>query len=148
MDPRGQAALRAMYPECDGKRLSESMPQARWIFLLYGNLCAMCSRRDAFVAADNLWYPVEGRPDLRQGSDVYVAFGRPTGDRGSYMQWLEGGIPLTVVFEILSPVSTAEEMDAKFAFYRRTRCRGVLHLRPAPQHSPNIHAPFDETLSQ
>ena len=48
-----------------------------------------------------------------------VAFGRPKGDRYSYMQWKEDGIAPQVVFEILSPGNRATEMRNKFKFYDR-----------------------------
>ena len=116
--PLDAEALRAMYPERDGKPMSDNMTQARWIHLLFGNLSdLLADREDAFVASDNLWYPDEHQRDLRFAPDVYVVFGRPKGDRGSYMQWLEDDVPITVVFEILSPGNTDEEMVAKFDFY-------------------------------
>jgi Uma2 family endonuclease len=68
---------------------------------------------------DLLWYPVEGNPKRRVAPDVMVAFGRPKGDRGSYKQWEEAGIPPQVVFEILSPGNKLNEMAAKLAFYDR-----------------------------
>ena len=118
--PRDAEALRAMYPESDGKPLAENTKQLRWITLLYDNLRAMfADRDDVFVAGDNLWYPVEHQPKKRQAPDVYVVFGRPKGDRGSYMQWREDDIPLTVVFEILSPGNRKKEMAKKFDFYER-----------------------------
>ena len=46
-----------------------------------------------------------------------MAFGRPKGKRGSYRQWEEAGVPLTVVFEILPPGNTVTEMDRKYIFY-------------------------------
>ena len=107
-----------VYPSSDGKPMAESYQQARWITLLYGNLCAQYrDRDDVVVAADNFWYPVEGEPQTVFAPDVYVVFGRPKHDRGSYMQWKEGDVPLTVVFEILSPANTTEEMARKFDFY-------------------------------
>ena len=116
--PLDAESLRAMYPERDGNPMSDNMTQGRWIHLLFGNLCALLADRDdAFVASDNLWYPLEGRPDERLAPDVYVVFGRPKGDRGSYMPWLEDGVPITVVFEILSPRNTKEEMAKKLLFY-------------------------------
>ena len=116
--PLDAAALRAMYPERDGKPMSDNMTQGRWICLLYGNLCALLADRDdAFVAADNLWYPLEKQPKVRQAPEVYVVFGRPKGDRGSYVQCLEDDIPITVVFEILSPNNSRKEMAKKFTFY-------------------------------
>ena len=107
-----------VYPFCDGKPLAQSIEQLRWITLLYGNLDSMFrDRADVFVGGDNFWYPVEGEPDIVFAPDVYVVFGRPKGDRASYKQWLEGDIPLTVVFEVLSPANTTEEMVKKFDFY-------------------------------
>jgi len=50
---------------------------------------------------------------------VLVAFGRPKGDRGSYLQWEEGGIAPQVVFEIRSPGNTIAMMTRKFRFYER-----------------------------
>ena len=116
--PLDAEALRSMYPERDGRAMSDNTKQARWIILLYNNLMRLFSARaDVFIAADNLWYPVEGNNKERQAPDVYVVFGRPKGDRGSYMQWLEGDVPLTVVFEIRSPGNTDEEMIKKHLFY-------------------------------
>jgi Uma2 family endonuclease len=106
------------YPECDGLPMSDNTKQYRWIITLYGNLAALFrERNDVFVAGNLLWYPVEGRPDIRVASDAFVVFGRPKGDRGSYKQWEEGRIALTVVFEVLSPSNTVSEMDEKLVFY-------------------------------
>ncbi|SRR5579885_1092618 len=107
-----------VYPESDGQPLAENTKQLRWIVVLYGNLAALF--RDAaevFVAADLFWYAVEGRPEVRMAPDVMLVFGRPKGDRGSYKQWEEGGVPVTVVFEVLSPGNTVLEMADKLAFY-------------------------------
>jgi hypothetical protein len=70
-----------------------------------------------FVAGDLLWYAVEGDPTVRTAPDVMVAFGRPKGDRGSYKQWLEGGVAPQVVFEINSPGNRPDDTARKFAFY-------------------------------
>jgi Uma2 family endonuclease len=106
------------YPDRDGKPMSDNTKQFRWIQTIEGNLEGLFrDRKDVFIAGDNLWYPVERQPKVRQAPDVYVVFGRPKGDRGSYRQWLEGDVPLTVVFEILSPGNTVLEMDEKLEFY-------------------------------
>lgn len=107
-----------VYPESDGKPMAENTKQLRWIVGLFGNLSALFrDRSDVFVAADLFWYPVEGDDEARAAPDVLVVFGRPPGDRSSYRQWEEGNIPLTVVFEILSPSNTDVEMDDKYIFY-------------------------------
>ena len=51
--------------------------------------------------------------------DAMVAFGRPQGDRGSYLQWREDGIAPQVVFEILSPGSRVVDRSLKFERYER-----------------------------
>lgn len=114
----GQPPGPIVYPDSDGKPMADNTKQARWIFVLFGNLAALFRlRADVFVAADLFWYPVEGHPEIRTAPDVLVVFGRPKGDRGSYMQWEEGNVPLTVVFEVLSPGNTPPEMADKQAFY-------------------------------
>jgi Uma2 family endonuclease len=106
------------YPERDGKLMADNTKQMRWIVVLFSNFSALfAGRTDVFVAGDLLWYPVEGEPEVRNAPDVLVVFGRPPGDRGSYRQWEEGNVPLTVVFEILSPGNTIPEMADKLAFY-------------------------------
>src|SRR5205823_14016220 len=98
--------------------MAENTRQLRWIVTLYGNLAAMFrDTPDVFVAGDLLWYAVEGEPEVRQAPDVLVAFGRPRGDRGLYRQWEEGGVAPQVVFEVLSPGNTPNEMADKLAFY-------------------------------
>jgi Uma2 family endonuclease len=109
-----------IYPECDGLPLWDNTKQMRWIVLLFTNLASLHRDRvDVFVASNLLWYPVECRPDIRSAPDVLVVFGRPKGDRGSYKQWEEGGLPPTVVFEFLSPSNTVSEMDEKLIFYEK-----------------------------
>jgi Uma2 family endonuclease len=109
-----------VYPENDGQPLSENTLQFRWIVTIEGGLDAVFSNDpNVFVAGDLLWYPVEGKPTIRSAPDAMVVFGRPKGDRGSYKQWEEEGIPPHAVFEILSPGNRAGEMERKFQFYER-----------------------------
>lgn len=106
------------YPESDGKPMSDNTRQFRWIKTISDNLDILfADRDDVFVCGNQFWYPVEGRPDIVQSPDVYVVFGRPKGDRPSWKQWEEGDVPMTVVFEILSPGNTAQEMANKLTFY-------------------------------
>src|SRR5579872_7634508 len=81
------------YPDSDGQPMSDNTLQFQWIVTLQGNLDALYQDDpNVFVAGDLLWYPVEGRNDIRAAPDALVAIGRPKGYRGSYRQWEEGGI--------------------------------------------------------
>lgn len=109
-----------IYPESDGQPMADNTQQFRWIVLLKENLeCLFAADPQVFVAGDLLWYPVEGQPEIRVAPDVMVIWGRPKGDRGSYRQWQEEGIPPQVVFEVLSPGNTLKEMTKKLQFYDR-----------------------------
>jgi Uma2 family endonuclease len=106
------------YPESDGLPMSDNTRQFNWIIVLATNLRALFrDDLNVFVAGNQNWYPVEGEPDICAAPDVYVVFGRPKGDRGSYKQWEEGDVPMTVVFEVLSPSNSHAEMIDKLAFY-------------------------------
>jgi Uma2 family endonuclease len=108
------------YPESDGEPIAENTLQYRWIVTIHGGLeVTFIDDPNVFVAADLLWYPVEGDNTTRLAPDAMVAFGRPKGDRGSYLQWREGGIAPQVVFEVLSPGNRAGEMARKFEFYQK-----------------------------
>lgn len=112
------SAEEVVYPESDGKPMADNTKQMRWIVVLYGGLCSVFrDRADVFVAGNLLWYPEEGHPEISAAPDVFVAMGRPKGDRGSYQQWVEGGLPPQVVFEVLSPGNDPMEMSDKLAFY-------------------------------
>lgn len=100
--------------------MADNTKQFRWIVLFKENLeCLFAANPQVFVAGDLLWYPVEGHPELCMAPEVLVVFGRPKGDRGSYKQWEEEGIPPQVVIEVLSPSNTLKEMTKKLQFYDR-----------------------------
>ena len=106
------------YPDSDGQPMADNTAQFRWISILKWGLEAVFrDDPNVFVAGDHLIYPVEGNAKLRQAPDVYVAFGRPKGDRGSYKVWEEGGVFPQVVFEVWSPNNRYEQMRKRFAFY-------------------------------
>lgn len=108
------------YPESDGNPMADNTRQFRYIVTIHSGIADLfAGDPDVFVAGDLLWYPVEGSNTTRAAPDVMVAFGRPPGDRGSYLQWKEANIPPQVVFEVLSPGNTFTEMQRKFAFYER-----------------------------
>jgi Uma2 family endonuclease len=108
------------YPDSDGQPMADNTRQADEIVWLKTNLDELyADNPEVFVAMDLLWYPVEFHPEIRNAPDVFVAFGRPKGHRGSYRQWEEGDTAPQVVFEILSPGNRMGEMMRKLGFYER-----------------------------
>jgi Uma2 family endonuclease len=106
------------YPDSDGQPMADNTLQYRWLVTIQGGIDAMFKNDPhVFVAGDLLWYPVEGNNKIRIAPDILVAFNRPKGYRGSYLQWKENNIPPQVVFEILSPSNTLTEMAKKWQFY-------------------------------
>ncbi|GET42112.1 Uma2 family endonuclease [Microseira wollei] len=117
---RSQTQSEVIYPDSDGKPMANNTVQFRWILVIEQNLdWLFADDPNVFVAGDLFWYPVEGRNSIFNAPDVMVVFGRPKGDRGSYQQWNEEGIAPQVVFEILSPSNSPDEMDRKLLFYDR-----------------------------
>ena len=108
-----------VYPESDGKPMADNTLQWDWMVKIVGELRDQYAGQEVFVAGDLLWYPVEGQPRINAAPDAMVAFGRPAGYRGSYLQWKEADIAPQVVFEVLSPSNTGGELVAKLAFYER-----------------------------
>jgi Uma2 family endonuclease len=100
--------------------MSDNTWQFNWIVLLHSNLDVLF-RNDpnVFVAGNHLIYAVEGKLNIRQAPDVYVAFGRPKQDRGSYKVWEEGGIFPQAIFEVWSPNNRQQQMEDKREFYER-----------------------------
>lgn len=118
-DPAG----RIVYPVDNGEPLSNDTEHLEWInFVKDGLDDWFAGRDDVFVAADLLWYPVEGRPDISKAPDVMVVIGRPAGHRSCYQQWEEGGQPPQVVFEFVSRSNTVGEMFDKLEFYSAMGC--------------------------
>ncbi|MDI9635305.1 Uma2 family endonuclease [Geitlerinema splendidum] len=109
-----------IYPSSDGQPMADSTIQYQWIIKIQGGIDALF-REDpnVFVAGDLLWYPVEGRPDICQAPDTMVVFGRPKGDRRSYLQWREDNMTPQVVFEIRSHSDSQRKLDKKLTFYNR-----------------------------
>ena len=109
-----------LYPDSDGKPMADNTVQYRWIVRLVANLKYLFKEQTVFVAGDLLWYPVQDKKITGPvAPDVMVVFGRPKGRRGSYKQWQEDNIAPQVVFEILSPSNSLEEMERKLLFYQR-----------------------------
>lgn len=113
------AADAAVYPDSDGQPMADNTLQWDWMVKIVGELRELFAGQQVFVAGDLLWYPVEGEPKIRTAPDALVAFGRPPGYRGSYRQWDEAGVAPQVVFEVLSPSNTRDEMREKLRWYQR-----------------------------
>ena len=105
-----------VYPDSDGEPMADNTLQYRWIVTIKENLDDLLPD---FVAGNILWYPIEGDNVTRIGPDVLVALGRPKGERGSYQTWMEDGVVPQVIFEVLSPSNTIQEMARKRQFYQR-----------------------------
>ena len=113
-----QTLPKVIYPDSDGKPMSDNTKQFQLIVKIQGGIDALFKdNENVFVAGDLLWYPVEGDNKTRQAPDTMVVFGRPKGDRGSYQQWLEDNIAPQVVFEIISPGNRMTAMFKLFKFY-------------------------------
>jgi Uma2 family endonuclease len=108
------------YPDSDGEPMADNSVQYRWIATLKWSAEAQyAADMTVFVAGDHLIYPVEGDAKTRQAPDVYVAFGRPKRDRGSYKVFEEDGVFPQVVIEVWSPNNRYDQMRKKFDFYER-----------------------------
>ena len=107
------------YPESDGEPMAENTIQYDWLVRIKDNLDVLfADDPQVFVAGNLFWYPVPDRQISGPlAPDVMVAFGRPKGPRPCYKQWEEGGIAPQVVFEILSPANSVNEMRDKRTFY-------------------------------
>ena len=100
------AADDVFYPSSDGKRMAENTWQGEAIMHAAGDVGMM--HPEAFVAADVLVYPEQGKRYKSIAPDVLVALGLGMGRRTSYKVWEEGKPP-DWVLEVASP--STEEKD-------------------------------------
>lgn len=71
--PKDLKDTEIIYPESDGKPLSDNTKQLRWILTLVGGLAALFKDNPmVFVAGDLLWYPVEGSNTIRIAPDAMI----------------------------------------------------------------------------
>ncbi len=106
-----------IYPESDGKPMADNTIQWDWMVKVVDELRIQYAGQEVFVAGDLLWYPVKGMPKISAAPDAMVVFGRPAGDRRSYLQWNEDGLGPQVVFEVLSHSNRTGELEDKLSFY-------------------------------
>ncbi len=115
------------YPSDDGELMSDDTVHFEWIRFIYDAVREVFEDRDdVFIAGNLLWYPVEGRPDIRRAPDTMVVFGRPKGPRSSWKQWEEAGLGPQFAVEVASKSNTEEEFREKLAFYDRHGVREYL----------------------
>ena len=114
------AKARPVFPDSDGQPMADNTLQYEWIATIKWNLEHLfADNPEVFVAGDNLIYPDGDDPTIRAAPDVYVAFGRPKGYRGSYKVWEEDGLFPQVIFEVWSPGNEWKDMEKKRGFYEK-----------------------------
>ncbi len=127
------AALKSavVYPDSDGEPMSDNTLQFDWIAILkWGAEAQFRTDPNIFVAGNHLIYPIEGDPLTRQGPDVFIAFGRPKGYRGSYRVWEEADTFPQVIFEVRSPSNRSAEMEKKRLFYEEYGAEEYYYIHP------------------
>ena len=118
IEPERDAAGQIIYPCTDGLPMTWTTKHYRWlVYLKEGFEALFLDNPNVFIAGDVFWYPVEGKPGIRVAPDVFIALGRPKGDRSSYKQWEEENVAPQVVFEVMSEGNTVAEMHNKMRFY-------------------------------
>ena len=116
--PSAPAPSEVFYPDCDGQPMANNTEHFEIIVLFKSNIeILFAANSNVLIAGDLLWYPIEGNNTVSCAPDVMVAIGRPKGNRSSYKQWEENHQPPQVVFEILSPSNTPQEMSRKLLFF-------------------------------
>ncbi len=135
------------YPDSDGQPMADNTLQFDWISILKWNLdYQFANDPSVFVAGDHLIYAEEGNNKYRVAPDVYVAFGRPKGRRGSYKVWEEDGIFPQVVFEVWSPSNRLDAMQKKFEFYQFHGVQEYYYIYPETPASVKIWRRAGENL--
>ena len=125
-----------LYPSSDGKPMAENTIHYQWITTIKENLESLFAAEPmVFVAADLFWHPVRLSPtESKKGTylapDVMVVFGRPKGQRDSYIQHREGDVPPQAIFEIHSPSNDTDEWNRKFAFYQQHGVEEYYYVYP------------------
>ncbi len=120
------AAKGVVYPESDGRPMADNTEQYRWIVLIKENLETLFEDSpDIFVAADLLWYPVADDTKTCAAPDVMVAFGRPKGRRGSYIQCEEDGIPPKWSLRSSHPRTHGPRWGGSLSFMTGTGSRSI-----------------------
>lgn len=106
-----------VYPETDGKRLGETDFHVKAIFFLWNALRQFARHHhQLYVAADMLFYYVEGDPTEFVVPDVFAVKGVEKYDRRVYKLWEEKSVPC-VIFEITSRSTGRIDVSSKKGLY-------------------------------
>ena len=109
-----------IYPESDGKPMSETELHLRMTIYIWQLLDWRYQRPDVFVGCDMNVYWVEGNPRRCVVPDVFVALGARVLDapRRIYQTWREG-VPPTTAIEVTSRKTRRRDIQFKPEVYRR-----------------------------
>ena len=122
------------YPASEENRMAKSNQHISYEIWLYKCLLEhFDEREDVYVAMDMFWYPLENSKTTRLAPDVLLVFGRPLGERTSYIQCLENNIPVHVAFEVLSKSNDKGEMQTKLVDYERFGVEEYYIINPEGQ---------------
>ncbi|HEX4950436.1 MAG TPA: Uma2 family endonuclease [Blastocatellia bacterium] len=107
------------YPESDGKPMAETDTHVKLMAHLREALDLYYQDDpNVYVSANILLYYVQGNPKKRVSPDVFVAKGRPKGNRRVYKLW-EEGVPPTVIIELGSKETWREDQYEKWRLYEQ-----------------------------
>lgn len=112
---------RVIYPVRDGKPMAETDKHADIMVYCKESLrlhFAPCAA-EVYISGNNFVFWEEGNPKARVSPDVYAVFGAPQRQRDSYKAWEENGLLPSVVVEITSRKTQAEDVGDKFHLYEQ-----------------------------
>ena len=119
MVPRKAPKAEIYYPESDGKPMGETDWHMTVIMYLREALRYVFRADErVYIAADMLFYYVEGRPRVFKVPDVFVVKGVARHSRRIYKLWEEQAAPC-VIFEISSRDTREEDVGSKQVLYEQ-----------------------------
>jgi Uma2 family endonuclease len=126
-----------VYPAEDGKPMAETGIHVLVMMTLIATLRLWFRRRgDVYVIGNIFLYYEEGNPKARRTPDVMVIKGVDAGhERNSFMTWQEKAAP-SVIFEITSRKTKAEDQGPKPELYRRLGVKEYFLFDPLHDYLP------------
>ncbi len=128
--PRKTSKAEIYYPESDGKPMGETDWHMTVIMYLREALRYVFRADERiYVAADMLFYYVEGKPRIFKVPDVFVVKGVPRHSRRIYKLWEEKAAPC-VIFEISSRDTREEDIGSKRTLYEQLGVKEYILFDP------------------